>query len=419
MNNSQSNGLAGSGVARAKNSAESAHTRRVAAWCAEVAAKLGLSAVDRKILEQVVPLHQQTKLMVDEQGWNALRRDLGFVRDRTGEALPQDSIMEVLQSFHGIRPASDRIRRLALILDQCDDLDAACELDATVSGDPELNGLDGIIGEVGAYFGGMAEGAVESAAAKMPVFSTVAYRAIRLLGNEDTNLDDVESLVAADQTLAGHVIRAANSALMNSAVRVKGVRQAVTRLGLEAARQIVSAASLRKMFESKNSQALWNHSLYVAENAANIAAQSGQVSRDEAFLAGLMHDVGKLVILNLPAPAQECRDRLTQSGCPGSIVERVVLGQDHSGIGARVLRNWRFTEGIASAVERHHTPELDASPLSSIVFLAELYPGQIHGIESAWRLQLAREKAGIRAEQGRPPVPENSVISGLRFVAAA
>ena len=158
MNNSQSSGLAGSGVARAKNSAESAHTRRVAAWCAEVAAKLGLSAVDRKILEQVVPLHQQTKLMVDEQGWNALRRDLGFVQDRTGEPLPQDSIMEVLQSFHGIRPASERIRRLALILDQCDDLDAACELDATVSGDPELNGLDGIIGEVGAYFGGLEEG---------------------------------------------------------------------------------------------------------------------------------------------------------------------------------------------------------------------------------------------------------------------
>jgi hypothetical protein len=100
-------------------------------------------------------------------------------------------------------------------------------------------------------------------------------------------------------------------------------------------------------------------------------------------------------------------------------VERVVLGQDHSGIGARVLRNWRFAESIAAAVERHHTPELNASPLSSIVYLAELYPGQIHGIESAWRLQLAREKAGIRGEHGRPPVPENSVISGLRFAAAA
>jgi putative nucleotidyltransferase with HDIG domain len=413
----------GIGVARAMNPAESAHTRRVAAWCAEVSAKLDLPAAERMILEQVVPLHQRTKLVVDEQVWNALRCELGFVPERAAEPSPQDSIMdsimEVLQSFHGIRPASERIKRLALILEQCDDLDAACELDATVSGDPELNGLDGIVAEVGTYFGGLSEGDLERTASRLPVFSTVAYRAIALLGNEDTNLDDIESLVAADQTLAGHVIRAANSALMSSATRVKGVRQAVTRLGLEASRQIVSAASLRKMFESKHTQALWNHSLYVAENAANIAAQSGLVSRDEAFLAGLMHDVGKLLILNLPSPAVESRERLTLSGCPGSIVERVILGADHATLGAGVLRNWRFAESIAEAVDRHHTPELNASPLSSIVYLAELYPGQVHGIESTWRHQLAREKTRLRAEHARPPISEHSAIAGLRFAAAA
>src|SRR5580700_7344691 len=101
----------GIGVARAMNPAESAHTRRVAAWCAEVSAKLDLPAAERMILEQVVPLHQRTKLVVDEQVWNALRCELGFVPERAAEPSPQDSIMdsimEVLQSFHGIRPASE------------------------------------------------------------------------------------------------------------------------------------------------------------------------------------------------------------------------------------------------------------------------------------------------------------------------
>ena len=411
MNNNQ-----GSGVARARNSAESAHTRRVAAWCAEVAAKLDLPLEDRKLLEQVVPLHQRTKLMVDEQAWNAFKRDLGL---REGERGAQDAALEVLQSFHGIRAASERTKRLALILEQCDDLDAACELDATVSGDPELNGLDGIVSEVGAYFGGLADGDVEQAASRLPVFSAIAYRAISLLGNPEANLDDLESLVAVDQTLAGHVIRAANSALMGSATRVKGVRQAVMRLGLEAARQIISAASLRKMFEAKHSQALWNHSLYVAESAANIAAESGLASREEAFLAGLMHDVGKLVILNLPNSSQESREHLIQSGCPGSIVERVILGADHADLGARVLRNWHFAESIVTAVERHHTPELNASPLSSIVYLAERYPGQVHGIDSPWRHEFAREKAGLRGADAKLPAPVNSFISALRFAAAA
>ena len=409
----------GIGVARARNSAESAHTRRVAAWCAEVAVKLHLPTAERKILEQVVPLYQRTKLVVDEQAWRVFRNELGIAPDGAAEPGPPNAVMEVLQSFHRIRPASERIKRLALILEQCDDLDAACELDATVSDDPELNGLDGIVSEVGGYFGGLPEGDVDRAASRLPVFSSVAYRAIRMLDNEEAHLDDVESLVASDQTLAGHVIRAANSALMNSAVRVKSVRQAITRLGVEASRQIVSAGALRRMFEAKHSQALWNHSLYVAENAANIAARSGLASRDEAFLAGLVHDVGKLVILNLPTPALECRDRLTLSGCPGSIVERVVLGEDHAAIGARVLRHWRFADSIVAAVESHHTPELNSSALSSIVYLAELYPGQVHGIESAWRHRLACDKAGLRSEDGRVPAPANSVISGLRFAAAA
>jgi hypothetical protein len=245
----------------------------VAAWCAEIATKLDLPAPEREVLKHVVPLHQSTDLVLNAGGWGALGSDLGIALCQAETPVLNDPVMEVLRCPHGRGPASGRMKRLALILEQCDDLDAACELDATISGEPELTGLDRIVAEVGAYFGDLTDSDIQEAASRLPVFSAVAYRAITLFDNVEVNLDDVEALVASDQTLAAHIIHAANSILMNSGTRVKTVRQAVIRIGLEPARQIVSAASLRTMFKSKHSQALWNHSLDVAECAANIAGR--------------------------------------------------------------------------------------------------------------------------------------------------
>jgi putative nucleotidyltransferase with HDIG domain len=394
-----------------------AHTRRVIAWCAEIAAKLNLPAPEREVLEQAIPLHQRTKLIVDHAAWKHLRQELEI--NGAPDDAGRDPTMELLRSFHGTPPSSSRIKTLGFILDQCDDLDTACEFDATISGEPESNGLDRIAAEVGRYFGGVPAGEFERAASRLPVFSAVAYRAIGLLKNIETNLSDVESLIGADQALAGHIIGAANSASLSSSTRVKSVRQAVVRLGMEAARHIVCAALLRKLFESKHSRALWNHSLDVAETAASLATRSGLIDRQEAFLAGLMHDVGKLVILNLPMSAPACRERLTQSGCPGPIVERVILGEDHASIGARVLRHWRFAESIASAVESHHRPERTPSQLCSILYLAELSAGQDRGLESVWRDELARKRLRIRGHDRPLVLPANTITSGLRFAAAA
>ena len=78
----------------------------------------------------------------------------------------------------------------------------------------------------------------------------------------------------------------------------------------------------------------------MAERAAYLAARSGLTGREEAFLAGLMHDVGKLVILNLPEPLLASHHRLKNNGCPGVVVEGVTLGESRG--------HWRSSlEGIA------------------------------------------------------------------------
>jgi putative nucleotidyltransferase with HDIG domain len=395
---------------------EAAHIRRVAAWCAEITAKLGLPPEEREILKQVVPLYRRSPVVMDPEGWSALRSDLGIAASRTGVPGPQDAAMGVLQSLHGY-PASNRHKKLALILEQCADLDAACELDATVSGEEDLSGLDGIISEVGAHFGGAADSEVQKAASRLPVFPAVAYRAIKLLDNVEANLGDLESLVAADQTLARDIVCAANSVVMSSTTRAKTVRQAVTRIGVDAACEIVSAASLKTLFDSKQSHRLWNHSLDVADLAAHIASRSGLVAREEAFLAGLMHDIGKLVILNLPARWLSSCERLTQSGCPGTIVERVIFGQSHAAIGARLLQKWRFAESVTECVENHHTPERSSSPLASIVYLADLQTCEEQELESAWRREWAMTE--LRLANDSDEAPAHPSLTSLRFAATA
>jgi len=312
--------------------AENGHARRVTAWCAEIAGKLKLSRADQEVLGQAARLHHLSKVVLDDASWSSLRGDIEIAS--APPSSQPGAVIQVLQALQGNRSFPPRIRKLARILEQCDDLDSGCELDAIISAEPEFNGLDSIVSEMARYFDRVASADFEKAAARIPVFDSIAYRAIALLGNDNTNLADVESLVAADQALAGHIVTAANSVLQDSANRVDSVRQAVIRIGMESARQIVSATSLRKLFEAKHSQALWNHSLDVAEAAANIAGRSGVVKRDQAFLAGLTHDVGKLVILNLPESSLASQERLTRSGCPDPIVERIILGEDHAAIGA-------------------------------------------------------------------------------------
>ena len=407
------------GAAPTENPEENAHIRRVAAWCAAIAEKLNLPMAERQGLDRAAQLHHQSKLVVDEAAWKALRLGLGISAPLAPEPHPYNAVMGILQAFQGHRPTSGRSGKLARILEQCDDLDSGCELDAMISEEPELNGLDGLVSEVGGYFGGVTRSDLDRAASRVPVFNATAYRAIEMLNNENTNLGDVESLVAADQTLAGHIVNAANSALLRSTTRLKSVRKAVVRIGVAPARQIIWAAAMRQLFEAKHSRSLWNHSLEVAEAAVNIARRSGLMDCEQAFLAGLMHDIGKLVILNLPAAPLVRQERLTHSGCPDLIVERVLLGEDHAVIGARALRHWRFAESIAAAVEHHHTPEANTSPLCSILYLAELAVGKDTGLDSAWRDELARKSLCLGADDGWLPAAADTVMSGLRFAAAA
>lgn len=396
------------------NSAEFAHGWRVAKWCAEIAAALNLSGQEAESLERAAILHHAPKVTLDRDALQALCTDVGLPNASRFDGDEDSAALEILRALHRLEEAPDSIRRLALILEQCDDLDSACELDARVFLEREMNGLDDLVEEIGSYLRRVGNDEVAAAAAALPVFPAVAHKALSLIGHHDAGFDDLEQVVSADPALAGNIIAAANTALMPSR-RASGIREALVRIGLGEARRVVCAASLRSIFSTKHSHSVWNHSLEVAGAAAQIASRSSTVDSEHAFLAGLVHDIGKLAILALPSSVRQAHERLVSEGCPELVVERVVFGESHDRIGARILREWHFDESIAVAVEAHHNPERTVSPLCGVLYLAAEAVRREQVFASSWRRRLASELSSVRPE----PLPkmQRAVLDSLRFCA--
>jgi HD-like signal output (HDOD) protein len=172
------------------------------------------------------------------------------------------------------------------------------------------------------------------------------------------------------------------------------------------------------MFNRKRLRAIWNRSLEAAQICERLAVCSGDSSRNEAFLAGLMHDIGSLLISQMSETIQQEYESLVQNGCPLTQVEQVLFGVTHAEIGAHVLRHWKLNEAIVTAVGHHHRVSRSSSRLTGLLYLTEFCCGSEEALPSSVRLasplELCRldfgEIAFMRSETRHP-------IDSLRFVA--
>lgn len=391
---------------------------RVMAWCGEFARKLGLAPVEREALERAAVLQYRTKLSVDYAALTKLAAVLGLDAPRETNDETERGAEEILRALFGSREVSDRVRLLARSLELCKDLDAACELEARVSADPLVCGLEEIIGVVRGHLKAVTEEELALAARNLPVFPDVARRALAMLADGTASLLELDSVISGDQTLAMHLVGEANSVLYGARQRVTTIREALNRIGLERGRRVVGAAAMRGMFGLPHSHALWNHSLDVAQVALQLASRAG-LDRDGAFLAGLVHDLGKLVCLELPPEAVGRYERLRRAGCPDVVVERVVFGEDHASIGGRLLREWRFAGTTSSAVAGHHEPGCNSSALSCVLYLAEMVTGREEGLPSEWRKRIALGTTGLREDDLWREAEQEQDGGSLRFAAVA
>jgi hypothetical protein len=135
---------------------------------------------------------------------------------------------------------------------------------------------------------------------RVPVFPQAAVHALRVMRNPRVSLSNVVEAASLDPAIAGLIMRLANSALFGARTRISTLSKAIERLGFTTARKVITSAALHPLFDSPKLQEVWRHSLQIADLAEQMAGPTGEIDPAEAYLAGLLHDVGRIAQLSMP-----------------------------------------------------------------------------------------------------------------------
>jgi len=192
----------------------------------------------------------------------------------------------------------------------------------------------------------------------LPPLPHVASQAIVMVEDPDTTAGKLTNLLGQDTALAARVLKIANSAMFSMQREITTLNQAIMVIGFKSLKGIIVAATLRQLNRSfgKAEQMIWENSACVAIGCHAITSFLRKPFVDEAFLLGLLHDLGKLVLVRqLPKEYQQVINA-TKKGQTFVDVEQDQLGFAHPLIGALVAKKWNFSMETCQVILHHHDP---------------------------------------------------------------
>ena len=190
----------------------------------------------------------------------------------------------------------------------------------------------------------------------VPTLPKLLERVIAALEDPDVSLDNVASLIEIDQALTSQILRLANSAFYSAQGTVSLVTQALVMLGVVVSRSVVLSAGILDI-RSTGLRGFWEHSLGCAVAAGAIAKATGRKSPEEVTAAGLLHDLGKVVLYKeLPDVFERVVAGTRAGNRTFRDVEQSLLGMDHCEIVAPLVEKWHFPACLAEPIVFHHRP---------------------------------------------------------------
>lgn len=198
-----------------------------------------------------------------------------------------------------------------------------------------------------------------------PAVPGTAAKCLKLLRDPRTSAADVEKAMRFDPGFTANVLRMANAAYFGYARKIGSVRQAVVRLGWDRVYQLVLASCVNGMMSEAvpgydlGPGELWRHAVGVAVSTEHLMKKLNVSVIEEAFTAGLLHDVGKLVMGSFVEADFSTIDNLvSEKKISFATAEREILGINHAEVGAYILESWALPEDLVNVVRWHHEPEL-------------------------------------------------------------
>ena len=220
----------------------------------------------------------------------------------------------------------------------------------------------------------------------------ITLKIIELVEDPTSTAQDLHNVISNDPALCSRILKVVNSAFYGLPRQIGSMNRAIVLLGLNAVKNIAIAASLTKLFRGGelcpgfSARNLWIHCVATAAGSKLLCDELKLGLSDEAFLAGLIHDIGIMV------EVQAMRHELTQvfeemtfdtdgvPQCDMREVEHRLLGADHTAFGAGLCETWKFPKSFSYVTRHHHNPsELPEGHrmLTSIVYMADRLSGQL------------------------------------------
>ena len=185
-----------------------------------------------------------------------------------------------------------------------------------------------------------------------------------LVEDPRSTTEQIARVIETDSALTARLLRIVNSPFYGFPSRVESVRQAVSLVGMREIRDLALATVVARVFEGippelMDMERFWRHSLLTGLVARELARHRRDGAAESRFVAGLLHDVGKLLLARqLPELARHALARATYERIPLPEAEREALGFDHAEVGGALLEAWRLPEPLVVAARWHHAPEL-------------------------------------------------------------
>ena len=206
----------------------------------------------------------------------------------------------------------------------------------------------------------------------LPSLPTLYAELVKALDSEDSSIQEIGDIISKDPGLTAKILKMVNSSFFGVLQRVSNPAKAVNLLGLDLVQTIVLASGTFEKFnklklKGVSIERMWDHAMATALLAKTIA-QEARLDRsdvDTAFMSGLLHDIGKLLIAaNMPDEYQSVTDHMSANGCSMASSENQIIGTTHAAIGAYLLGLWGLPDPIIEAVAPPTTTIQDRHPQS-------------------------------------------------------
>jgi putative nucleotidyltransferase with HDIG domain len=210
----------------------------------------------------------------------------------------------------------------------------------------------------------MQEKSIEKLFSKLtdiPTLPSIVFQINKIMKDDNMSTYEIGSIIERDPSLTSKVLKFANSSYYGLSYSVNTVTRAITVLGINTIRNIALTTSVFEIFNSKKRfpfdiVGLWYHSLGCAIASKALISKAGHMLEEEAFICGILHDIGKVIIAqNMPEMMENVFAEV-RSGKSQSNAEKDIIGYTHSDVGAHLSEKWHLPEELCETIRFHHCP---------------------------------------------------------------